>query len=157
MVSKSVIFNGLTKAIPFIFSIKMKMVQVFKILDEFCKYVVSGAKKFLNFLKNSIEKIKNIFVSKSNKNFEVDNFLKSNNSKNIQPLAIMNKSNANNEILDKKRKLYRKKKLLLIKMKLKLIFCKKKYIKLLQDQNEGMSEALNDINCELNTDKSRFN
>lgn len=157
MVSKNVIFNGLIKAIPFIFSIKMKVVQVFKILDEFCKYVVSGAKKFLNFLKNSIKKIKNIFVSKSNKNFEVDNFLKSNNSKSIQPVVAINKSNANNDILETKRKLFYKKKLLLIKMKLKLIFCKKKYIKLLQEENKKMLKASNDINCELNTDKSRSN
>ena len=157
MVSKNVIFNGLTKAIPFIFNIKMKVVQVFKILDEFCKYVVSGAKKFLNFLKNSIEKIKNIFVSKSNKNFEVDNFLKLNNSKSIQPVVAINKSNANNDILETKRKLFHKKKLLLIKMKLKFIFCKKKYIKSLQKREKKMLEASNDINCELNTDKSRSN
>lgn len=157
MVSKNVIFNGLTKAIPFIFNIKIKIVQILKILDEFCKYVVSGAKKFLNFLKNSIEKIKNIFVSKSNKNFEVDNFLKSNNSKSIQPVVAINKSNANNDILETKRKLFHKKKLLLIKMKLKFIFCKKKYIKSLQERDKKMLEASNDINCELNTDKSRSN
>ena len=157
MVSKNMIFNGFTKAIPFIFNIKIKIVQILKILDEFCKYVISGTKKFLNFLKNSIEKIKNIFVSKSNKNFEVDNFLKSNNSKSVQPLVVMNKSNANNEILDKKRKLYRKKKLLLIKMKLKFIFCKKRYIESLRERNKKMSGASNDINCGLNTDKSRSN
>ena len=157
MVSKNMIFNGLTKAIPFIFNIKMKIVQVLKILDEFCKYVISGAKKFLNFLKNSIEKIKNIFVSKSNTDSKIDNFLKSNNYKNIQPLVVMNKSNANNDILGTKRKLFHKKKLLLIKMKLKFIFCKKKYIKSLQERDKKMLEASNDINCELNTDKSRSN
>lgn len=157
MVSKNVIFNGLTKAIPFIFNIKIKIVQILKILDEFCKYVVSGAKRFLNFLKNSIEKIKNIFVSKSNKNFEIDNFLKSNNSKSIQPVVAINKSNTNCEILSMKRKLFHKKKLLLIKMKLKFIFCKKKYIKSLQERDKKMLEASNDINCELNTDKSRSN
>ena len=107
--------------------------------------------------KFSSSKIKNIFVSKSNTNFGVDNFLKSNNSKNIQPLVVMNKSNANNDILGTKRKLFHKKKLLLIKMKLKFIFCKKKYIKSLQEQGKKMLEASNDINCELNTDKSRSN
>ena len=157
MVSKNMIFNGLTKAIPFIFNIKIKIVQILKILDEFCKYVISGTKKFLNFLKNSIEKIKNIFVSKSNTDSKIDNFLKSNNSKNIQPLVVMNKSNANNDILETKRKLFHKKKLLLIKMKLKFIFCKKKYIKSLQERDKKMLEASNDINCELNTDKSRSN
>ena len=157
MVSKNVIFNGLTKAIPFIFNIKIKIVQILKILDEFYKYVVSGVKKFLNFLKNSIEKIKNVFVSKSNIDSKIDNFLKSNNSKNIQPLVVMNKSNTNNDILRTKRELFYKKRLLLIKMKLKFIFCKKKYIKSLQERNEGMLGASNDINCELNTDKSRSN
>ena len=124
MVSKNMIFNGLTKAIPFIFNIKIKIIQVLKILDEFCKYVISGAKKFLNFLKNSIEKIKNIFVSKSNTDSKIDNFLKSNNYKNIQPVVAINKSNANNDILGTKRKLFHKKKLLLIKMKLKLFIIK---------------------------------
>lgn len=157
MVSKNVIFNGLTKAIPFIFNIKIKIVQILKILDEFCKYVISGTKKFLNFLKNSIEKIKNIFVSKSNTDSKIDNFLKSSNSKNIQLVVAINKSNANGEILSMKRKLYHKKRLLLIKMKLKFIFCKKKYIKSLQERDKKMLEASNDINCELNTDKSRSN
>ena len=157
MVSKNVIFNGLTKAIPFIFNIKAKIVQVLKILDEFYKYVVSGAKKFLNFLKNSIEKIKNVFVSKSNMDSKIDNFLKSSNSKNIQPVVAINKSSANGEILSMKRKLYHKKRLLLIKMKLKFIFCKKKYTKLLQERNEKMSGASNDINCKFNINKSRSN
>ncbi len=157
MVSKNIIFNGLTKAIPFIFNIKMKIVQVLKILDEFCKYVISSAKKFLNFLKNSIEKIKNIFVSKSNTDSKIDNFLKSSNCKNIQPVVAINKSNANNDILGTKRRLFHKKRLLLIKMKLKLIFCKKRYIESLRERNKKMFGASNDINCELNTDKSRSN